>query len=301
MIQTTTKQKFWRWIFWGALLYTALTSTIAIGIQFHLIPVPARQTLTTQTSTSTSQNTNLGEVAFAKQFTREYLSWSRGNEGSRAIRLKPYWADSIDVQGGMDFSKLKWDSYPENVEVWKVTDRPGGEGIKEMTLFAETELINSDDSQQRKRVDRYLQIAIKKAGDSYRIVDKPTFIAPPVAKQVTFPDKKEDEGELVPSDVEQKVTSFLQSFWKAYTEDSPREISYQLKDQSAIAGLTGIVQFHELQNLKVTKVGETYKANCDVLLEDLASGVQINSHYRLELIEDKGQWFVTKLISGEDK
>lgn len=301
-MQTTTKQKATRFLFWAVLIYTAVTATVVIGIQFRLIPVPA-QAVSKEVAPQAKDSINMSEMTFAKQFAREYFSWSLGAEEQRAERLKPFWANQIDVQGGMDFSQLKWNSYVENAEVWKVSERPGGEGIKEITVFVETVLVDSKNSNSQKRVDRYVTIPIKAAGESYRVIDKPTFLSPPVGSSIQ-PSESDDEkkGEWVSDDVKKQLDSFLHSFWKVYTSASPEEIRRYLTGNSQeVKGLTGVMKFLELQNFEAVKVGDQYRVDCDVLLQDLASEAQFQTHYQLTLIEKNGSWFVTKIKSGEEK
>lgn len=300
-MQTTTKQKAMRFLFWAVLFYTAITATIVIGIQFHLIPVPT-QAASKEVTPLQKDTLNMSELTFAKQFAREYFSWSLGAEEQRAERLKPYWANQLDVQGGMDFSQLKWNSYVQNAEVWKVSDRPGGEGIKEITVFVETLMVDSKNSNLQKRVDRYVTIPIKAAGESYRVIDKPTFLAPPVGSSLELSKSDEEKkGEWVSDDVKKKLDTFLHSFWKVYTSASPDEIRrYLTGNRQELKGLTGVMKFLELENFEARKEGDQYLVGCDLLMQDLASGAQFQTHYQLTLIEKNGSWFVTKMKSGEE-
>src|SRR5690606_33432271 len=104
MLPSTMRQKILQVSFWGLLIYVAITSTVVIAIQFQLIPV-SKKSLAKEEQV-TQQQTNLpslSEISFAKLFAREYLSWTKGQEESREIRLEPFWSDGIDKQGGMNF------------------------------------------------------------------------------------------------------------------------------------------------------------------------------------------------------
>src|SRR5690606_19608525 len=103
----------------------------------------------------------------------EYLSWTVGEEGNRSDRLRPFWAEGVDEQGGMNFGKTEWNSYPQNIEVWEIKERE--DGVKEVTVYAETYLSKANSSDIQKRIDRYMIVPIQKAGDSYLVVDTPYF------------------------------------------------------------------------------------------------------------------------------
>lgn len=301
MLPSTMRQKILQLGFWGLLIYVAITSTVVIAIQFQLIPVSEKSLAKEEQVTKPQTDLpSLSEISFAKLFAREYLSWTKGQEESRMIRLEPFWSDGIDKQGGMKFEQAEWNSYPQNVEVWKVENRSGSKGIKEVTVYAETILTKVDNSEAQKRMDRYMIIPIKKSGASFRVVDIPYFIAPPVANKLPKPKQNEkDSGEPVNESVRQDVENFLQSFWNSYTKQSPKEISYLMKNNPPQSTLAGIFDLVSLENVEVFKKGNYYHVKNDVVLKDLATGIHATYHYRLELVNEKNRWFILKIEQGE--
>jgi hypothetical protein len=296
------RRKVLRFLFWALLLYTALSTTVVWAIQFGFISVPPRAA----SVAGPVKNTNaaappLSEIAFSEQFTREYLFWTHGKEEARAERLKPFWKPNLDVQGGLDFEKANWDSYARNVDVWAIKDRPDKSGIKDVTVYAETILTNVDNPKEEKRVDRYMVVPIKKAGDSYIVVDIPHFIAPPVAALSGENDDEtdQDQGEMVNDSTRDQVEKFMKSFWKVYTTGEPNEIAYFRKDGKPASGLTGLMGFLDLNNLSVYRKDDTYHAECDVTLQDLASGAQLNYHYGFDLVQEGDRWYVLRMGQGE--
>jgi hypothetical protein len=289
-----SKQRMARFLFWALLIYTALSSTIAWSIQFGLIPVEPRrvQTLAEQKSPTN----DIKELAFVEQFTREYFFWTQGKEASRKERLQPFLINNIDSQAGLDMKTSNFNSYVQNVNTWKVENRSGG--IKELTVYAETILTNVSNTADQKRVDRYLVVSIKKAGDSYRVIDIPYLVPPPVAKGITMPDPQTD-GPPITGDIANQVNAFMLTFWKVYTTGAPQEIAYYFKNKQLSSGLTSIESFVSMDNLAAFKVGDQYKVDCDITLRDVQTSAQLVSHYQFTLVNENGRWYVISVKQGE--
>jgi hypothetical protein len=296
------RRKIPRILFWLLIIYTACVSTVVLAIQFGLIQLPPRQ-LEAAGGEPAQKNTQpvIGELAFAEQFAREYLFWTQGKEESRAERLKPFWKPNMDVQGGLDFKQVQWNSYARNVSAWAVKERDDRSGVTEVTVYAETILSNVNNPNDQKRVDRYMIVPVKKAGESYLVVGYPRFIPPPVAEAPAEEEKsgKDNGGEAVDQKIRDEVEQFMKSFWKVYTTGTSEEIAYFEKNNQSLPGLTGIMSFSEMKQLTVRKKQDVYLADCDVLLEDLASGAKITDHYRFELVKEGGRWYVISMEQGE--
>jgi hypothetical protein len=299
MLPSTTRQKIFRAGFWVLLFYIAITSTVVIAIQFQLVPVPSRTSAEEEEKKQATEQLDMSETSFAKLFAREFLSWTKGDEQSRAIRLEPFWQNGRDVQGGLNFEQTEWNSYPQNVEVWQIKDRPNEPGVKEVTVYAETYLSKVDNAEQQKRVDRYLVVPIKKAGASYLVVDTPYFIAPPVASSLPKQEKAEEQGETVELSVKADIEKFLPSFWKSYTGGSAQELGYLMKGNKVTSTLAGVMQFVESTKVEVRQKGEHYFVENDVVLTDLASQTNMSYHYQFKLVKENNRWFILVVQQGE--
>ncbi|MBA4603775.1 conjugal transfer protein [Thermoactinomyces mirandus] len=301
MERPIVRRKIPRILFWLLIIYTALSTTAVLAIQFGLIQMPSRNLETAEQAPRESDRVMISELAFAEQFVREYLFWTQGNEDSRAARLKPFWKPNMDVQGGLDFKQVEWNSYARNVDAWSVKEREDQSGVIEVTVYAETILSHVKNSNEQKRVDRYLVVPIKKAGDSYLVAGFPRFIAPPVAKMPAEQeeDRKDVQGEAVDSQTRLEVEQFMKSFWKVYTTGAPEEIAYFKKNSKSVSGLTGMMSFLEMDQLNVRQNQGVYVAECNVLLEDLASGAKFTNHYLFKLVKEGGRWYVSSMEQGE--
>lgn len=301
MLPSTTRQKLLRAGFWLLLAYIAITSTVVIAIQFQLIPVPEKTVAQEKKTHQLTDELLLSETSFSKLFAREYLSWSKEDEESRKIRLKSFWRKGIDPQGGLDFDQTTWNSFPQNIEVWKVEERPNSQGIKEVTVYAETYLTKVDNPDLQKRIDRYMVIPIKKSGASYRVVDIPHFIAPPEANELPAQEKKqEDKGETVDLSIKENVENdFLPEFWKLYTDDSSKGIRYLMKNNQNLSTLGGIMKYIDSTKVEVYKQQDHYLVENDVVLQDLASDTKMSFHYQLKLVKEKNRWFILDVKHGE--
>ncbi|MBD1370833.1 conjugal transfer protein [Hazenella sp. IB182357] len=294
------KQKGMRFLFWGVILYTALSTTVVWLLQFQLIPSPSSSNPVQAEQQEQKPAINVSETAFAEQFTREYLFWTRGNEEARAERLKSFWKPKMDVQGGLSFDDAAWNSYTRNVDVWEVKERADGSSIKDLIVFAETVLTNVNNEQQQKRVDRYLAVAIRPAGETYIVVETPHFVPAPIATVTESVVTEEEVKKAVPDQIRLEVEKFVTSYWKVYTTGSPEEIGYFHKDNTPVEGLTGVVRFEKLENLKVYQNEEDiYDVEFDVRLTDLASEAELITHYTVHLIQEGDRWYLTQIREGE--
>jgi hypothetical protein len=236
------------------------------------------------------------ELAFAEQFTKEYFFWTLGKEESRKQRLQPFLINSIDSQAGLDVKGTKYNSYTQNINAWQMKDR--GDGVKEVTVYAETILTNTANQSDQRRVDRYLVVPIKQAGNSFRVVDFPYLIPPPVASDITIKEPNA-EGSPVSGEIANQAENFMQTFWKVYTNGEPQEIAYYFKDKQASAGLTSIESFVNMDGLTVAQLDDQYIVNCNVTLKDVQTGVQFVSHYKFTLVKETDRWYVISMKQGE--
>lgn len=297
MLQSTIWQKILRVGFWGLLFYITITSSVVIAIQFQLISVPKKAQSKEETAKTEPHLLQLSEISFSKLFAREYLSWTIGEEKSRSTRLQPFLGPGIDEQGGLDFSKSEWNSYPQNIEVWKIENRENG--VKEVTVYAETYLTKVNNEDLQKRIDRYMVVPIRKAGDSYLVVDTPNFIAPPVASSLPKEKETEEKGEPVNVALRTEIEQWLPTFWKTYTNDSPHEISYLMKNNQPTVGLAGVMNFIESKKVEVRKEGNDYLVKNQVLLQDIATKTEVTYNYTLKLVKEENRWFILDIKQGE--
>lgn len=292
------KRKITIVVFWLLILYTAISTTLVWLIQLGIVPSQPRTVAAGDPSKGQSQLDSkwLTESAFAEQFAREYLTWNQGNEEIRANRLKPFLYANVDSQAGVNTKDVKYNSYPRSVNVWKIEDR--GNGMKEVTVFADTLLTHVSNENDQRRVTRYLVLKIKQAGDSYLVVDKPYIMAPPLVASIELTEPETSNGEPVEEAERIQIERFLGSFWKVYTTGNRDEIAYYAKQKAALVGLTGIAEFQDVKNITVSKKADQYMVDCDVTLKDLPTGAQYSYHYQFTVIKEGDRFYVTHLKQG---
>jgi hypothetical protein len=293
-----SRSKLLRIFFWALLIYTALSSTLVLAFQFGLIAV-SKQTDARQANPANPSSAKLSEAAFVERFVKEYFLWNKGKEESRADRLKPYLAENLDVQGGVDTQAAEYNSFPQSVNVWEVKERNDGSGIKDVVVWADVILTNVNNPQDQKRAEYFLMVSIVQAGSSYRVVDRPHFIPPIVAAPVDRPKKPSVEGESAESAVKEQIERFLLSFWKVYTTGEPQEIAYYYKGNQPTAGLRNLFALEEMEVNEVYKEKNEYVAQCQVIMKDLISGILVKDVYQFRLVQEDHRWYVINMKQGE--
>lgn len=284
------------------MVYIAISTSLVWAIQLGLIPRHIRTVEgTPKTDQSVTSVTHLGEASFAEQFAREYFVWKKNREEERDKRLAEFLPQNMIDRVKMDVKDATFEKAEVFMtSVWNVKTRTDGSDIKDVTVFVE-QWLYSESGKDDKRVLRYLVVPVKKAGESYLVADQPYEIPRPQAAQLT--EKKKDEkseGQLVDEATSKKVETFLNDFWKSYTQDRKEQIAYMMKDQKPVQGYKGIFKFVQLSNLKIYKEqGIEYKADCDVLLEDVQSAIKVTYHYQFTLIQEKDRFYVSKMKQGE--
>lgn len=294
-----SKRKLFRVLFWGVLLYTAFSTTIVLAIQFGLIPTFRKTIQADDPKPSPSYQASLSEGAYAQLFTKEFLWWNVGKEEVRKERLKGFLANNMDPFAGLDIKESKYDSYVHATDVWSIKERPGNQGIKEVTVYAEVQLINAKNSKDVNRVVYYLVVPIMKSGESFRVVDNPYFIPPPSSNQIASPKNELSEGEMVEEATRGQVEKFLQSFWKVYFMGNRDELAYFVKSETPMKGYDNTFEYVEMKDLKVYKMDKGLQADCKVTLRDPNTKFLSTVHYRLELLQEGDRWYVTQIKIGE--
>ncbi|WP_044641021.1 conjugal transfer protein [Risungbinella massiliensis] len=295
-----SKRKLFRILFWTLLSYTALSTTIVWAIQLGLIPTFLKQTPVASQQVTNSNNPDVwSESTFAERFTREFLWWNVGSADSRKERLKDYLASNIDVEGGLDTDAADYHSLVDAVNVWKIQDREGAKGVKEVTVQAELTLTNVENSNDKKRAVYQLVIPIMRSGSSYRVVDKPYFVSMPVGGPLNAQKEEAPKGEVVTEEVRLKVDQFLGSFWENYFTGKVEELNYFVRSKEPITGYENRFQFVEMRNLKVLKQESGFVAYGDVTLKDKNSGFESTVRYKLGLLQEGDRWYVTQIRQGE--
>lgn len=276
--------------FYGLIGYTAISTTLAWSVQLGLIDPPPRKAEAERIVNQEEKKVPISAEAFAENFAREYLLWTKGNEKSRRERLAPYLQPGLDPQAGLDLSTAEWDSWAQVVRTWSID--PGDQKDQmEATVYAQTVMTKG---KERKRVDRWLKVRFQKAGDNYVVVNLPRFISPPETVPLDEEEEEEKQGETVDKSVHDAVANFLDSFWKIYTTGSPEEIRYLMKTDK-VQGVEGL-QYQEMTELEVYKDGENnFRAETEVAFVDLASQGIVTQHYILTLTREGTRWYVVNM------
>lgn len=168
---------FWLRLGFSLLLaYACVSSTIAWMSNLELLNASKEE----PAPTVTEEKLDLSAQVFIKNFAREYFLWSEGNEEARKERLAPYLASDVDEQAGFSFENLKWNSWARNVEIWSMeTDRDQITAL----VYAETQMQNIEDPEKERRVERWMEVNVKKSGKVYVVTEVPKFTDSPFIEE----------------------------------------------------------------------------------------------------------------------
>lgn len=154
------------------LAYACISSTIAWMSNLELLDASKEE----PAPSISEEKLDFSAQVTAKNFAREYFLWSEGNEDSRKERLAPYLAPEVDEQAGFSFENLKWNSWARNIDIWSMeTD---GDEITAL-IYAETQMQNIEDPEKERRVERWMEVKMKKSGKVYLISEVPKFTDSP--------------------------------------------------------------------------------------------------------------------------
>ncbi|RAL27037.1 conjugal transfer protein [Thermoflavimicrobium daqui] len=300
-MSTSVGQKIIRVLFWLLIIYIALSTSLVWAVQLGLIPQRIRTIEEPiKPNQAEAASLNFGETTFAEQFTKEYYTWQKEDDENRTKRLLPFITQNLKEAVQIDAKEMKYkEAKVYDVSTWNIQEREGEDGIKEITVFADQWLVGNQDTND-KRIFRYLVVPIKKAGNSYRVIDQPFEIPRPVAAQLSEKKEEPSKGQNIDDSTGKKVEEFLRDFWKSYTQDSNEQIGYMMKDQKPKIGYKDMFQFIELSNISTVKEKDNeYKTDFDVLLEDVQSGARVTYHYQFWLVQEKDRFYVLKMKQGE--
>lgn len=291
---STKPLQFKKMAIWGLLVTSTVTSTATIGLW-----ATGEFNISSAQSMVSAEKTEEWEVsgnakAFAASFAHDYFKWTIGKEEQRAKRLEPYLAAGMDPQAGISFSSLTHTARPEVEHAGNAISLGGHRSI--IYVHAIVNYYNPKDEKKDFYKRQILAVPIKaQSASQFVVIDTPYLVPEPTKPKDAW--KRESmPGQSVPSEVRDQIETALDSFFKVFAEGKDSEIQYLTRMEKTLHGYNGSMRFVELEQVEVVNQGNTsYMANVLVRMKETDTDMEVTYPYTVELIEEKGRWFVTTL------
>lgn len=138
-----------------------------------------------------------------------------------------------------------------------------------------------------------LNIPVLAHENQYIVIDSPYYTdMPDLVGSGTKAEPDMNGREEIGVDEQESIRSFLQEFYTKYANDDASELNYMMDEPEALGGIRA---FESIDDLTVY-AGEdenTYTALASVTFKESEIGVRNTEHYRLELDQRDGRYYVT--------
>jgi len=276
-------------LLWGGIITSALAGTSVLGLwaagEFNIsaatpVAVERKQPEVSQAARS-----------FALQFAHEYFKWTVGQADRREERLKPFLAQGMDPQAGLDFSNLSRHAVPEHITVWKEElGRKKGEYV--ITVSALVNFYDIKDTKKYFTKRMLLEIPIKQKNErDMAVIENPRLVPLPAETSI----QKEREslvGEPLDSSEEEALRSAAETFFKTYASGKQEELSYLMTGEQKVETFQGKMRFVAVEQMEAVKKGDRVVSDLVVRLADPSTGMEVSVPYEIDWVKEDGRWFV---------
>lgn len=251
-------------------------------------------------------------VQFAEDFSRDYFTWEKTDKSDwmieRQNRLKKYLAKGLDEDGGLSTEQLDWNSKLESSKLVKIEEKGDNKAFITLEVNATftkkskvEEVTKKDGKEEKKQVDKeentpfikYFVVPVAYQNGTYGVYELPKYTNIRTKTKVEIPQK---EGLTDYQGNQQAITSFINTFFTSFAEDSNAKLSYMVADNAHIQGLQGSMKFVEIRDSEIKKDNKgTIQAFATVVLKDEKTGAQFNTDYSLTIQKQKDRLLVKEL------
>lgn len=276
---------------WGMLATSTIAGTSVLALwasgEFNI------STATPIAVERKQQEVSQAARSFAIQFAHEYFKWVVGQPDRRAERLKPFLAQGMDPQAGLNFSALTRHARPEHVTIWKEEVKGNGEFV--ITVAALVSFYDTKDSSKFFSKRMLLAIPVKEKNErDIAVVQNPRLVPLPGSPSIQS-QKKGLNGKQVDPATEREIRSAAEVFFKTYTSGESEELAYLTDMDQPLPSFQGAISFDEIEQFEAVKKGDWVVSDVLVRLVDSNTGMTVSVPYRIEWIKKDGRWFVSHI------
>jgi hypothetical protein len=311
------RKKMIKGLFWTGFMMMLFLSVVAI-VRVGNAGAGADAQETTSEPTETNENLaiSVGAQTFAENFATDYFMWENTDEGKkeRTERLTPYLAGGLPEHAGLAFEGMEWNSAFTSSQVWKVEET--GSDTANITLHVQHELNKTvhpdqkaiDQAKKEKKplpepkeekngpFEKYFVVPVKTDGLSYVVYQTPYYVPAPKKPDIAISTQSKKEEEVRDSVQQEKIHSFLNTFFKVYTTGNQDELSYYIEGD-AVQSMSGVLTFQEVKDVLITKGDsqDQYSVYVTVIYVEDQSKAQIVSPYEMNMVKVEDRWLVKSI------
>ena len=243
----------------------------------------------------TSENAEI--MAFAQNFTKEYLTYENRKEEEYKSRLKPYVASGLLTGSLVDCTA---DAEAGYVQAYRIEDYT--EEQKDVYVFAEVcytgRSLNEDGQTYTTRETKNtvtLRVPVYVKAGSYIIEDLPLMVED---ESIYVPEYKTEPyyGNAVSDEKASAIKTSVENFLKAYFEQDESVINYYLGsdcDKQKFTGLNGRFSFENIE--KISCYQDTHNNIVCIVefkIKDAENNVKMLQKINLSMTESGGKFYI---------
>lgn len=231
-------------------------------------------------------------IEYAKNFANQYFTWNISSEGKelRKQNLARFLASGLDLQAGLDFNGLEWNSSYKGAELKKVEEK--GDNLAHITLLVHASL-NQNGSDKVEQTQKYFVVPVAYDGKTFGIYELPKYTY--FYEDTTIKEVKNTQLKQANVTETSEIKKFLTTFFKSYAEDSKDQLDYILTNPKITDGLNKSMLFKEVNKSSFYK-GEkenTFIVFTEVTLLEPVTNVPLKSNYQLSIVKKDDKYMVS--------
>ncbi|MGN1204243.1 MAG: conjugal transfer protein [Lachnospiraceae bacterium] len=296
IMKKNTGMKVLRTIFWIMLIFIFIRGVASIfKTDTQKQAEQLIQNFKDQYNDFTSENAEI--MAFAQNFTKEYLTYETREEEEYKSRLKPYVTSGLLTGSLVDCTA---DAEAGYVQAYRIEDYT--EDQKDVYVFAEvyytSRSLNEDGqtyttSETKNTVTLRVPVYVK--GGSYIIEDLPLMVDD---ESIYIPEYKTEPyyGNAVSDEKAAAIKTSVENFLKAYFEQDESVINYYLgsdSDKEKFSGLNGRFSF-----VNIEKIDSYLDSHNNIVcivefkIKDTENNVKMLQKINLSMTESGGKFYI---------
>ncbi|EPX7433214.1 conjugal transfer protein [Listeria monocytogenes] len=225
---------------------------------------------------------------YAKELKQDDLS---GFEGYRELKSKTYFS-TIEYE---DYAVVQYDVTYNNI-ILVEKERKKEEKYKEGDIEKTREVVEKYKEEEVKEVRALINVPVKSHNQAYSVIENVYFTQIPQlsTNKINAVENRmetEQEPEISASEKEE-VDTFLQDFFKRYSNSSVDDLEYMMKKPEA---LNGLKEYQEMIYFKAYEQKSEILVKVSVVFKDTDTTMTNTEDFTLTLSKKDNKYFIEKL------